>query len=198
MAPLSIIGHSYGGYISTLYAGLYPEMVSKLVVIDGIVLSPSQVQEMADRPYADRLLEWIDQARALPGRQAKRYKTLDEAIARMHQANKRLSKEQVRALTMHGVNQNEDGTFSWKFDNYFHSHAVTSVNAKDITSLWERITCPTLLLVGEESFVENPITNGSINYFRNVRSELIKGAAHWVHHDKLDEVLALVRPFLKG
>jgi pimeloyl-ACP methyl ester carboxylesterase len=116
----------------------------------------------------------------------------------MHEENKRLSKEQARALTIHGVNQNEDGTFSWKFDNYFRTGAVTSVNAKDITSLWQRISCPTLLLVGDESFIPNPTTNGSAEHFRNARTEVIKGAAHWVHHDKLDEVMALVRPFLKG
>ena len=29
--------------------------------------------------------------------------------------------QQARHLTVHGVNQNEDGTYSWKFDNYVRS-----------------------------------------------------------------------------
>jgi pimeloyl-ACP methyl ester carboxylesterase len=198
MKPLSIIGHSLGGYISTLYTGLYPDTVSKLVVIDGIVLTPPELQAMADRPYADRLIEWIDQMRELSARQARKYKTLDEAVARMHEENPRLSMEQARALTAHAVNQNEDGTYSWKFDNYFRGRTVTSVNAKDLTSLWQRISCPTLLINGAESFIADPAANGAVKHFRNVQSVLIQGAAHWVHHDKLDEVLGLIRPFLKG
>lgn len=198
MKPLSIIGHSLGGYISTLYTGLYPDTVSKLVVLDGIVLTPPELQEMADRPYADRLIEWVDQMRELSARQPRKYKTLDETIARMHAENPRLSMEQARALTAHAVNQNEDGTYSWKFDNYFRARSVTSVNAKDLTGLWQRISCPTLLINGAESFISDPAKNGSVKHFRDVRSVLIEGAAHWVHHDKLDEVLCLIRPFLKS
>ena len=36
----------------------------------------------------------------------------------MQEENPHLSPEQARHLTQHGVNQNEDGTYSWKFDNY--------------------------------------------------------------------------------
>jgi len=198
MAPLSVMGHSLGGYVSTLYTGLYPATVSKLVVVDGIVRSPEQMEKEAGKPYPERLAKWVDQKRDLSAREPKKYKSLDEAIARMHAANTRLSAEQARMLTIHGVNQNEDGTYSWKYDNYVRSQVAATVTPSDITSLWQRIACPTLLIAGDESFIGNPATNGSAQFFKNARTEVIKGAAHWVHHDKLDEFLALVRPFLKG
>jgi hypothetical protein len=36
----------------------------------------------------------------------------------MQEENPHLSADQARHLTIHGSNQNEDGTYSWKFDNY--------------------------------------------------------------------------------
>jgi hypothetical protein len=36
----------------------------------------------------------------------------------MQEADRHLSPDQARHLTQYGVNQNEDGTYSWKFDNY--------------------------------------------------------------------------------
>ena len=44
----------------------------------------------------------------------------------MQEENKHLSPEQARHLTQHGVNQNEDGTYSWKFDNYVRSGRPTT------------------------------------------------------------------------
>ena len=198
MAPLSIIAHSMGGFISSLYTGVFPETVSRLVIVDGIVHSPPEIKAMADIPCDERLTQWIGMMRDLSGRSAKKYKSLEEAIARMHGENSRLSTEQALALTIHGVNQNEDGTYSWKFDNYVRTVTIDAMDLNDVTSLWQRISCPTLLINGEESFVSNPATNGTLAYFKNARSELVAGAGHWVHHDKLNEFLALVRPFLKN
>ena len=196
MGPLSIVGHSMGGFVSTLYAGLYPNMVSHLVVIDGIVLSPEKLHARTEAPINERLVQWIGNMRQLSGRTVKKYQTIDEAIARMRHENPHLSAEHARWLTIHGVNQNEDGTYSWKFDNYVRSGSANFIRPEEVIALWQRITCPTLLIGGDESFVENPVTNGAAGHFQNVRAEMIADASHWVHHDKLDEVLALAHPFL--
>jgi len=198
MAPLSIMGHSLGGYITLLYAGLYPETVSKLVNVDGVIQSPDQLTARIEKPYHERLDKWILHMRDLSGRTPRKYKTVDECVARMHEENPRLSYEQARSLTINGVNQNEDGTFSWKFDNYVRTGVHNGLTVSDITSLWNRISCPTLLVSGDESFIGDPATNGALQHFRNARTEMITGAGHWVHHDKLETFLGLVRPFLKG
>ena len=61
---------------------------------------------------------WIGEQRALSGRLPRRYASIEDAFKRMQEANRHLSPEQARHLTQYGVNQNEDGTYSWKFDNY--------------------------------------------------------------------------------
>ena len=59
-----------------------------------------------------------------------------------------LTPEQTRHLTEHGVNQNEDGTYSWKFDQYVRLWPAYDMTREAIARLWSRITCPTLLVHG--------------------------------------------------
>jgi hypothetical protein len=49
----------------------------------------------------------------------------------MQEENTHLSAEQARHLTQHGVNQNEDGTYSWKFDNYVRGVVPYDMRGRD-------------------------------------------------------------------
>jgi pimeloyl-ACP methyl ester carboxylesterase len=196
--PVSILSHSFGGAVSLLYAGAFPELVSRLVVIEGIIMSPSQFEQLRSAPLKQRMGGWIEQLRGLSARLPRKYKSLDEAIQRMRDENPHLSPERARHLTIHGVNQNEDGTFSWKFDNYVRAFAPYGFSAEEITGLWSEITCPTMLVHGADSFLTDPQNNGALSYFKNATTVTIGEAGHWAHHDRLEEFLGHVRPFLKS
>ena len=139
----------------------------------------------------------IEEQRAYAARVPRRYATLEEAHQRMHEANAHLTTEQTRHLTEHGVNQNEDGTYSWKFDQYVRLWPAYDMTRDAIAELWSRITCPTLLVHGLDSWAKPPADDGRIDYFRNARGVPVAGAGHWVHHDQLDIFLREVRAFLR-
>jgi pimeloyl-ACP methyl ester carboxylesterase len=196
LAPVRIIAHSLGGAIALRYAGVYPDLVEKLVVIEGLGPSPAMIAERGARGPADRYRTWIQAERDLAARQPRRYATIDEALSRMQAENRHLTDEQARYLTVHGVAQNEDGTFSWKFDNYVRSFAPVDLSPKQTWELWSHITCPTLLINGKESWASDPVADGRFAHFQNARAVSFEGAGHWVHHDRLDAFLAGVRGFL--
>ena len=133
---------------------------------------------------------------SLSGRVARRYASIEDAYRRMQEENRHLSPQQARHLTVQGVNQNEDGTYSWKFDNYVRSWPPYDMRSKDIEALWGRITCPTLLVYGKESWASNPAEDGRVAAFNHAKVVTIEKAGHWVHHDRLDEFLSLTRAFL--
>lgn len=197
LAPVTIVSHSLGGNITLRYAGIYPDAVKKLVAIEGLGPSPKQIKERGVKPIDERMREWIDDQRGLSGRQPRRYPSIRDAFKRMHEENKHLSAEQARHLTQHGVNQNEDGTYSWKFDNYVRAWPPYDMRHKDLELLWSRITCPTLLVYGKESWASNPEKDGRIAHFQNARVVEFERAGHWVHHDRLDDFMALMTDFLK-
>jgi pimeloyl-ACP methyl ester carboxylesterase len=192
--PITIIGHSLGGAIACQYSGVYPERVKHLVAIEGLGPPPGHVRR---GPAHERMREWITQMRSYAGRHARRYASLEEAVQRMRDANKRLTAEQAHHLTLQGTYRNEDGTYTWKFDNYVRSQSPYEFNVDEARSIWQRITCPTLLLRGTESWATDPTLDGRASAFQCVRCVNITGAGHWVHHDQLEEFLRVGRAFLQ-
>ncbi len=196
LAPVTIVAHSLGGNIALRYAGLYPEAVGRLVAIEGLGPSPRWLRERATTTIVERMEEWVREQRGLAGRMPRRYATIEDAFRRMQEENPHLSAEQARHLTAHGVSQNEDGTYSWKFDNYVRAWFPYDMRGKDIQLLWSRIACPTLLMYGKESRAGDPTEDGRARHFQHAQVAGIDGAGHWLHHDRLDEFLRIVNAFL--
>lgn len=196
LAPVTIVAHSLGGNIALRYAGIYPDKVKKLVAIEGLGPSRGISKERADKPIHDRMSEWIDAKRGLSGRLPRRYPTIEDAFTRMHEVNEHLSPEQARHLTQHGVNQNEDGTYSWKFDNYVRAWTPVDMTMGEIEHLWSRISCPTKLVYGKESWAVDPREDGRADHFNTADVVTFDDAGHWVHHDRLEGFLELLGDFL--
>ncbi len=196
MTPVTIIGHSLGGSISLLYTGLFPDTVTKLVSIEGMGPPPEMMKERIEQPMEDRLQLWVKELRKLSGRIPRRYPSLEEAYERMQKENPHLTEDQARHLTIHGSNQNEDGSYSWKFDNYVRNFPPIGLDFEDQYGLYKRISCPTLLIRGTESWATDPEKDGRAKTFQDVQVASIENAGHWVHHDQLDIFVTLVKDFL--
>ena len=197
MSPVTIIGHSLGGSISLLYTALYPENVDKLISIEGMGPPPSMIEDRLNQPMSKRLDNWIKDLRKLSARIVRKYDTLEDAFQRMQTENPHLSEEQARHLTIHGSTQNEDGTFSWKFDNYVRAFPPTGIPHEDQWSMFSRIACPTLLVRGLESWASDPTKDGRTKNFNSrIEVEAFAGAGHWVHHDQLQPFIQRAKQFL--
>lgn len=192
LAPLHMIAHSLGGGVALRYAGTYPEHIKKLIVIEGTG-GPGWMTQ--GKSVDERMREWIESNRKISGRLPKRYPSLEDAYERMHDANSHLRIDQARHLTIHGSNQNEDGTYSWKFDNYTHIMSPFDMTQEQTHELWARIDAPVLLVSGTESWHGQGKGKDPAEYFQNARHEMIEKAGHWVHHDQLDQFLELTRGF---
>jgi len=194
---VAIVAHSLGGAVALHYAGVLPDRVSRLVAIEGLGPPPEILARMRDVPVWERIQNWIDTTRKLSGRTPRRYPSIADAAARMQEENAFLSPAQARHLTVHGVARNEDGSFSWKFDNYVRAFGPYRFQSDETRALWERIDCPVLLVRGAESWASDPEKDGRIQPFRAARAVTVENAEHWVHHDQLDEFVGLVREFLE-
>lgn len=196
MAPLTILGHSLGGMISLQYAGLYPRNVKKVIAIEGLGPSPQMLSEIRALRVEERIRKWFDELRDVAGRRPRRYATVEEAFQRMQHENPHLTSIQARHLTINGTNQNEDGTYSWKFDNYVRIWPPYGLSKFDISEIWKKIICPTLLIRGTESWASDPGEDGRIDYFSDASVVNIEGAGHWAHHDRFTQFMAALRGFL--
>jgi pimeloyl-ACP methyl ester carboxylesterase len=196
-APVTIVGHSLGGAISLRYAGLFPQKLRRIVAIEGLGLSPERVRQQAEQETTDVWRQWIAGRRASAGRTPRRYPTIEAAVGRMRERNEHLSVEQALHLTAHGVNRNEDGSYGWKFDPYLNAQTPQAGTDSDLPAFWSRITCPTLLCLGKDSWASNPVRDGRIRHFQNARLVEFANAGHWLHHDQFDHFITELRGFLQ-
>lgn len=196
LAPVTLVSHSLGGSIALRYTGLYPDQVRRVVAIEGLGPSAKMQAKNASKSFDERMRNWIDEQRRMSGRQPRRYASVEEAFKRMQGENKHLTPEQAYHLTVQGVNQNEDGTYSWKFDNYVRSWPPYDMPQADVQHLWSKITCPTLLIYGKESWATDPAEDGRVDHFSNATVKSVEQAGHWVHHDQLEIFLQMLKDFL--
>ncbi len=197
--PLYVIGHSLGGVLTLVYAGVYPDRVRKVIAIEGLGFPASH---RIHKPAPERLRAWIEDVRKIGElRNVERpdprsYPSLEAAAERMKEANPHLSDEVARHLTLHATNWNADGSLSWKFDNYVRSLPPFGHSVEDLSATFSRITCPVLLFWGLESWLPDPEADGRVSAIKNHRLVKVPGAGHWVHHDRLDHFLEESTRFL--
>ncbi len=194
LAPVTLVAHSLGGNVCVRYTGLFPENVARLATIEG--LGQTHNAERNKKSTIERTCEWVEAARKLASYVTWRYESLEAAVTRMKEANKHLSDEQAQHLTEYAVRQNEDGTYTWKFDPYVRPFPPYDLTREDVEALWARIKCPTLLMWGTQSWHTNPAEDGRAAKFPNARVEGFEGAGHWVHHDKFEQFMAVLEGFL--
>jgi len=197
-----LVGHSMGGEIAATYAGSFPAVPSKLVMIEGLGPPPLDMQEEV-KWVVDGFTR-IDRAFAGPPG----LKDLDAAYRRLRERNPRLRDEQARRLAVLGTRAREDGMLEWKFDAMLCTLALTGpFNLEFAMAFWRRIEAPTLLVHGTESgefwrgkpgsaYLDPDDLARRVGAFRDVRLVEIAGAGHMVHFDRPDELAQAILAFL--
>jgi pimeloyl-ACP methyl ester carboxylesterase len=197
--PVALVGHSLGGRVTLDYTASAPDCVSKLIAIEGYGRQGS-----ANHPI-ERLRDYVKLVRDLEQRGPHIYANLAEAGERMQEANKRLTPEMVKHLTLHAVKHVEGAQtggrqgYVWKFDNYIRLTPAPEWTPDDTALLWKQIKAPTLHIGGADSWGKR-FTDGReelAGLVPDSQTVIVEGAGHWVHHDNLPEFVRLVREFLE-
>jgi pimeloyl-ACP methyl ester carboxylesterase len=192
--PVVLIGHSLGAGVVLQRAGVFPEAVRAVVAIEGLGPPSAMLRET---PAHERMEHWVIDMLALAQRRPREYSSIEQAMARMCEANPHLTTDLAHHLTIFGMRRNENGTFSWKYDNYTRATSPYLFNLSDAAEIWSRIRCPVLLVRGDSSWAGDWERDGRLDAFRTAELVTIKNAGHWVHHDQLGEFLSVIHRFLR-
>ncbi len=199
----SVIGHSFGGLLVTIAAGLFPERFERIVAIEG---SGGRIHRRRDAtPGA--LREWIERTRGYERRMPRAYPSVEAAAERMRQVNPRLSRE----LSLHlarfatraagdspDAGQPGEGGLVWKFDNWVDARPPVELRPEEAEAIWAEVRVPVLLLIGAESHQRGHQDPEDAGFFADGRALVIERAGHWPHHDRTLLVVDLIGRFLRG
>lgn len=187
-----LIGHSMGGTISFLYAGTFPERLSKLVLIEGV--GPPGM-DFTDAP--PRMAGWIREMRDRGRSHFREYSSLAAGANQLQQTNPRLKKEFAFDLARAGMKQNEKGKWVWKFDPLHRTASPQPFYAAQALEFFRRIACPVLIVDGKESR-QTRRTDKQQRYdaIADRRHATIANAGHMVHQDNPEQLAEVVASFL--
>ena len=189
--PAPIVGHSLGGNVASVFAGVRPDRVSRLVSLDGFGLP--------DRPAADaprHLRRWLDGWRTPPD--AKPRPDLAGFAARLRAANPRLDEARADFLAER-LTLPVEGGLAWAFDplhrlpfGVIARHAEWEACVREIAApvLWIGSGAPFPPGLGEEAL------RGRAELAR-ASFQHLPGTGHNLHHDAPSEVARLVEDFLR-
>jgi pimeloyl-ACP methyl ester carboxylesterase len=194
-APAYVVGHSMGGNIANLYAGIRPDRIGKLVLAEGFGLPPTQPDKAPER-YA----KWLEEFRDPPT--LKPYATFGEVADRLKKNNPRISDERAQFLAPHWAGQNADGSIHLRADPLHKMINPVLYRAEEAMACWRNISAPVLWLWGDGAWMmkwmkgDKSLLDGYRACYRALHEETIAEAGHMMHHDQPKEFARAIESFL--
>jgi pimeloyl-ACP methyl ester carboxylesterase len=170
-----LVGHSMGGSVSGYYAGTRPERLTALALIEG--LGPP---DMAGLDGPSRTAMWIDSWSAARSK-AKPMASIDDAVRRLRKHDARLDEDLARELAEHGTRRTPDGIV-FKHDPLHMTFGPYPYRLETAIKFWQRVTCPVLIVDGEQSTMNLPIPERAARraHFASHRHVVVADAGHAV------------------
>jgi len=192
--PLNLVGHSMGGNICTLYAGIRPERVRRLVNLEGMGLRET---DPGDAP--ERIAKWLKELNKPP--RFADYGTMADVAARLQRNNPRLSDDKAAFMAEHWAAPTDSGRVELRSDP---AHKLTNpyqYRVDETLAIWEAITAPMLLVVSEHrsdwhEFTKSEAYGDRLKRIENLIQMEIKEAGHMMHHDQPAVVADMIREFV--
>ncbi len=199
--PVDLVGHSMGGNVAMMYAGVRPARIRKLVNLEGFGLAASQPAQAPAR-YG----KWMDELKSLQrGELAlKCYGDAAGVARRLMKTNPRLSKDKADWLASHWSSPNAQGQWEILGDA---AHKITSANlyrAEEALAIYRCISAPVLAVEAlDDSLAKWWAGKYTLaDYHERLKQvpqatvAVIEDAGHMLHHDQPEALARLIEGFL--
>jgi pimeloyl-ACP methyl ester carboxylesterase len=194
-APVDLVGHSLGGNVGGLYAGIRPERIARFVNLEGFGM-PATSPDQAPKRYA----RWMQELRAAPS--LRPYASYAELADRLQKNNPRLSRERAEFLARHWGKDAEGGGVVLRSDPAHKLINATLYRLDEARACWERVSAPVLWIDAAESETRTRMRLSPAELaerrgaFGKLEHQTIQDAGHMLHHDQPEQVARLIEKFL--
>ena len=195
--PIDLLGHSMGGNVAMVYAGVRPERIRRLVNLEGFGL-PATRPAQAPKRY----LQWLDELKQPV--QLRPYDSLAAVAERLRKTNPLLREDRAAWLAGHWSRQAEDGRWHILGDPA-HKRANPVLYQKDeVLACWQRIAAPLLWVEGDRTDVSKwwgdryPRSDfdARLALVPQAERQVLSPAGHMLHHDQPEALAAHLARFL--
>jgi pimeloyl-ACP methyl ester carboxylesterase len=193
-APARLVGHSMGGNIAALYAGVRPDRVRSIVNLEGFGMPRTSPQEAPGR-----LRKWLDELKSTP--QLKEYESFERLADIIRARYPRLDAARAAFVAAAWGRAEANGRIRLLGDPRHRRVNPVLYKREDAEASWREIRAPILMMLGEDSELLPKLGNaGSEEAFRAVMPGVefarVPGAGHMLHLERPELVAPLAEAFL--
>lgn len=201
--PARVVGHSLGGNVACLFAGIRPARISHAISLDGFGI-PAEGPELAP----DKIAKWLDALSDPPSFAP--YPSLAAVADRLQKNNPRLPRDKADFLAAHWAEVLPDGSARLMSDPRHKLPFPLVYRMEEVLAIWRRVTSPVLWIGARDSFVlkwlagvqdaNKPDVEAELKRrmgaFSNCKLLTIPDAGHMLHHDQPVAVASAIEAFL--
>lgn len=195
---INLVGHSMGGNVACMYAGVRPQRIARLINLEGFGMPPTRPEQAPGR-YA----QWLDGLRQPP--EMRSYAEPAQVMARLQKTNPRLTDARAAFLAQHWAAPNAEGRWEILGDPAHKMISPVLYHVEEALACWKAITAPVLWVEATETDVWRWIgakeqaraeIDRRIATIANVTTLSIPEASHMLHHDQPALVAEGIEAFL--
>jgi pimeloyl-ACP methyl ester carboxylesterase len=197
---VNLLGHSMGGNVVGIYAGVRPHRVGKLINLEGFGM-PATRPEQSPKRYA----KWLDELREPAVVRA--YPSQLAVAQRLQKTNPRLSDARAQFLAQHWSAQNAAGEWEILGDPVHKKMSPLLYQINEVMACWSAITAPVLWVEADDTTIWHwmgPKPQARIEIDRRlghlaaVTTRMMPDAGHMLHHDQPELLARMIEEFLDG
>lgn len=175
-AELSVVGHSMGGTVATMFSGTFPERVARLAVLEG---SGPPDHEHDHAP--EQMHRWIESVRSVRVRGERTLPSRDVALDRLVANHPQVAREVLVTRLDALAHTLPDGRMAWKADLLHSTRSPIPFFAATWKAFAARVTCPVLYVSGGPAGWHPADEEARLGAFRNLERVEIPDAGHMMH-----------------
>ena len=199
--PVDLVGHSMGGNVAMLYAGVRAARIRKLVNLEGFGMPATRASQAPGR-----FAKWMDELKSLHrGEMAlKPYKDADGVARRLMRTNPRLTQAKADWLAGHWAAPDAAGQWNILGDA---AHKITNAQlyrVDEVLEIYRNISAPTLAIEASDDSLakwwEGKYTlaeyHERLKAVPQLGTAVVQDAGHMLHHDQPEQLASLLESFL--
>ena len=199
--PIDLVGHSMGGNVVMMYAGVRPDRIRKLINLEGFGMATTRPAQAPGR-----LGQWLDELRQHRegAIDLKPYAHAAAVADRLVKTNPRLARDKAEWLARHWARPDAKGQWRILGDA---AHKIINpylYRVEEAQEIFKRITAPVLAVEASEDSLSQwwkgkytlEEYHQRLQAVANHRIARIEDAGHMLHHDQPQALARTLEDFL--
>lgn len=197
VTQVDLVGHSMGGNVVMIYAGVRPQRIRRLVNLEGFGM-PATIPSLAPKRYA----MWLDELKEPVAIHP--YKTLEAVATRLRKTNPLLPADRAAWLAAHWSREDAQGQWQILGDPAHKRSNPLLYQRDEVLACWKLITAPVMWVEGDQTDIgkwwgQRYSKAEFHERFATVarrETHVLSPAGHMLHHDQPEALAALLEAFL--